>query len=98
MSGPGDATLDDVNPQPAGALTLPNRVKLAGLLGRIFAAGFCVGLDATAKWGGATNISNATKKRVRERLFVEPILVHNLTTSVVTSAEKPFADPSWALR
>ena len=93
MSGPGDATLDDVNPQPAGALILPNKVKLAGLLGRILAAGFCPGLDAVVKWGGVTSITNATSKRVRARLLVEAMIVHNITTSVVASAEKVCAYP-----
>ena len=83
MSGPGDATLDDVNPQPAGELNLPNRVKLTGLLGRILAAGFCPRPEAVLKRGGETSITNATSKRVRERLLVEPKLVHNITTSVV---------------
>ncbi len=29
--GPGDATVDDENPQPAGERSLPNRVKETGL-------------------------------------------------------------------
>ena len=96
MSGPGDATLDDVNPQPAGELILPNKVKMA-VLGRILAAGFCLGLDAVVKWAGGTSITNATSKRARARLLVELILVHNITTSVVALAEKLCADPGLGL-